>query len=135
MAPATGTPRQSPFTALRREPPRDLFGACAAEMTGTFFLVFFGVGAVHVAVLTGALSGLYQVAIVWGLAIALGIYATAALGGAHFNPAVTIAFRVWRGFPGERVLPYILAQFLGAFIGGAVLYGLFGGILSGYSDP
>ena len=111
---------------------RDFWGACISEVVGTFFLVFFGVGSVFVAVLTGALQGLYQVAIVWGLAISMGIYATSAVSGAHFNPAVTIASWTWRSFPTPRVLPYILAQFVGAFIGGAVLYGLFSGILSGY---
>jgi glycerol uptake facilitator protein len=77
--------------------------------------VFFGVGSVFVAVLTGALQGLFQVAIVWGIAIAICIYATGAISGAHFNPAVTLACAVWRGFPLIRVLPYITAQLLGAF--------------------
>lgn len=58
-----------------------LTGACLAELIGTFFLVFFGVGSVFVAALTGALQGLFQVAIVWGLVIALGIYATSIISG------------------------------------------------------
>jgi glycerol uptake facilitator protein len=111
---------------------RDLIGACVAEGIGTFLLVFFGVGSVFVAVLTGALQGLFQVAIVWGIAIAICIYATGAISGAHFNPAVTLACAVWRGFPLVRVLPYITAQLLGAFAGAAVLYGLFQGILNDY---
>ncbi len=109
-----------------------LAGACIAEAIGTFFLVFFGVGAVYVAVLTGALVGLYQVAIIWGLAICFGIYATSALSGAHFNPAVTIAFWLCRDFPRSRVLPYLLSQFAGAFIASAVLYGLFHGLVTGF---
>jgi len=111
---------------------RDLLGACAAEIVGTFFLVFFGVGSVFVAVLTGALQGLFQVAIVWGIVIALSIYATSVISGAHFNPAVTIACWAWRSFPRKRVLPYIFSQFLGAFLAAAVLYGLFHGIMAGY---
>jgi len=44
---------------------------CVAEVVGTFILVFFGVGSVHAAVLTGAQQGVWQVAIVWGVAISL----------------------------------------------------------------
>lgn len=106
--------------------------ACLAEAVGTFFLVFFGTGSVYVAVLTGALQGLYQVAIIWGLAIAISIFAASALSGAHFNPAVTLACWAWRGFPARRIVPYLFAQLLGAILAAAVLYGLFHGILEAF---
>jgi glycerol uptake facilitator protein len=111
-----------------------LTGACLSECVGTFFLVFFGVGSVFVAVLTGALQGLFQVAIVWGLVIALGIYATSAVSGAHFNPAVTIACWMWRSFPLLRILPYIVSQLAGAFLAAALLFSLFSGVLSSYEQ-
>ena len=96
-----------------------------AEFVGTFLLIFFGCGAVHAAVLTGAQSGLWQVAIVWGVAIMLAIYTVGAVSGAHINPAMTIASAVWRKFPKSHVLPYIGAQLAGAFIAAAALFILF----------
>src|SRR5687767_15809377 len=89
------------------------------EFFGTFLLVFFGCGSVCAAVLTGAQIGVFQVAIVWGLGIATAIYLTAALSGAHLNPAVTVAMAVWSDFPKRRVLPYISVQLLGAFVASA----------------
>lgn len=112
--------------------PPSLIRECAAELLGTFFLVFFGTGVVFVAVLTPAISGLFQVAIVWGLAIALAIYAVSAISGAHINPAITIVSAVLRGFPLRKVGPYIASQLAGAFVASALLYGLFSGVLAGY---
>jgi glycerol uptake facilitator protein len=100
-------------------------GRLIAEAVGTFLLVFFGVGSVHVAVFAGAYAGLGQVAIVWGLGVGLAIYATAAVSGAHLNPAVTIAFAAFRGFRWKEVPAYCIAQLAGAFACAAVLYGLF----------
>ncbi len=95
------------------------------ELVGTFILIFFGLGAVHVAVLTGALAGLWQVGMVWGVAIMLAIHAVGAISGAHINPAITVAMYCWDDFRRERVLPYIVAQVLGAFLAAACLYVMF----------
>ncbi|MEM9913365.1 MAG: aquaporin [Planctomycetota bacterium] len=102
-----------------------LVGKMIAEAIGTFLLVLFGIGVVHVAVFGGALVGLGQVAVAWGIGIGLAIYATAAISGAHLNPAVTLAFAVFRGFSWKHVGPYVAAQFVGAFTAAATLYGLF----------
>jgi glycerol uptake facilitator protein len=102
---------------------------CLAEFIGTYILVFFGVGSVHAAVLTGAQSGLWQVAIVWGVAISLAIYALGAVSGAHINPAMTLAFAAWRGFPKAKIAPFILAQVVGGFAAGMLAYAVYHGML------
>src|SRR5262249_57829175 len=58
----------------------------------------------------------------FGLAVLTGAYALGPVSGAHFNPAVTIG--VWAGgrFPGRRVLPYVVAQVIGAIVASSVLY-------------
>lgn len=105
------------------------FHECLAEALGTFILVFFGVGAVHTAVLTGAQTGIWQVAVVWSVAIALAIYATSAISGCHINPAITLALATYRQFPLRKVPFYIAAQLLGAFLGAATLYALFSAVI------
>jgi glycerol uptake facilitator protein len=99
------------------------------EFFGTFLLAFFGCGSVSAAVLTGAQTGVFQVAIVWGLGIATAIYLTGALSGAHLNPAVTIAMAVWSDFPKRRIIPYIGAQLAGAFAAAGVVFYIFGNAL------
>jgi glycerol uptake facilitator protein len=104
------------------------------EVLGTFLLVFFGCGSVATAVLTGAQVGIFQVAIVWGIAIATAIHLTGGLSGAHLNPAVTIAFATWKGFSWKLVPRYIMAQFLGAFLASLALYGVYHGSLAAYES-
>jgi glycerol uptake facilitator protein len=98
---------------------------CRAEVAGTFILVFFGLGAVHAAVLTGAQAGLWQVAIVWGIGVMLAIYVVGGISGAHINPAISVSLAVWGLFPWRLVVPYILSQLAGAILAAAVLFALF----------
>jgi len=109
---------------VNREQPT-LGKKCLAEFLGTYLLILLGCGAVHASVLTGAQSGLWQVAIVWGIAIMLAVYTVGAVSGAHINPAITLAYAVWGRFPWRSVLPYILAQLIGAFLAAATLFVLF----------
>ena len=105
--------------------PRPLLASSLAETLGTFLLVFFGCGSVHIAVLTGDLAGLWQIGIVWGIAIMLAIYVVGPISGAHINPAITIGLAAGNLFPRRRVIPYICSQLIGAFLAAALLYALF----------
>ncbi|MDO4182227.1 MAG: MIP/aquaporin family protein [Coriobacteriia bacterium] len=96
------------------------------ELIGTFMMCFLGIGAVATATLFGALTGPGQVGLVWGIAIALGIYMTRNLSDAHFNPAVSIAM-IFAGRMKLRDLPaYLIGQFAGAFLAAGALWILFG---------
>jgi MIP family channel proteins len=95
----------------------------AAEFLGTFILIVFGVGVVAQTVLSkGANGSFLAINIGWGLAVMLGVYASAGVSGAHLNPAVTLALAVTRGFAWAKVAPYVIAQMAGAFAAAAVVY-------------
>ena len=91
-----------------------------AEAIGTFALVFAGCGAIMVDAKTHAL-GHVGVAICFGLVIMVMIYAVGHISGAHFNPAVTLAFATSRHFPALRVPAYWAAQLAGALAAALVL--------------
>jgi glycerol uptake facilitator protein len=111
-----------------------LLGEMAAEMVGSFLLVLFGTGSVAVAVLTGALQGLWQVATVWGFAIGLAIYTVGAISGAHLNPAVTVTMAVYRKFPGRKILPFIGAQMVGGILASCLLLLLYGATCARFEE-
>ncbi|MEC6824761.1 aquaporin family protein [Photobacterium sp. NCIMB 13483] len=112
--------------------PNALVGECFAEFIGTGLLIFFGVGCVAALKLTGADFGQWEVSIMWGLGVAIAIYVTAGVSGAHLNPAVTIALASFHGFNKRKVLPYIMAQILGAFAAAALVYGLYSNLFTDY---
>jgi glycerol uptake facilitator protein len=94
----------------------------SGEFLGTFLMVLFGCGAVGNSVLFGSSDGIFQIAVVWGIVITLGIYMTRNLSCAHFNPAVSIAMAA-SGRMKKRKLPlYLLGQFAGAFCAALLLY-------------
>ena len=98
---------------------------CSAELLGTFTLVAIGPGAAMVSAGTHAF-GHIGVALAFGLAVTLIVASSGHLGGAHVNPAVTIGFWSVRRFPGREVLPYVIAQCLGAIAAAALLVWLLG---------
>lgn len=92
---------------------------CSAEFLGTFVLVALGPGAAMVSASTHAF-GHTGIALAFGLAVTIVVAATGHVGGAHINPAVTIGFWSVRRFPIGGVLPYIVAQCLGAIAASVV---------------
>lgn len=108
-----------------------LWGEMTAEFFGTFILIFFGDGAIAAAVWTGSYD-LFGVGIMWGLAVALAVYAVGAVSGAHINPAVTISFAAYTDFPWRKVVPYTVAQTAGAFVAAAAIHAAFSGVLNAF---
>ena len=98
-----------------------------AEFLGTFILVAIGPGAAMVAASTHAF-GQPEIALAFGLAVTLVVAATGHLGGAHINPAVTIGLWSVRRFPSRDVLPYVVAQCLGAIGASAALGWILGAV-------
>lgn len=92
-----------------------------AEFLGTFTMVFCGTAAMVVNDLTGVITH-PGVAITWGLIVMGMIYAFAEISGAHFNPAVTIAFSYAKKFPWKEAPKYILSQCLGAIVASLLVY-------------
>ena len=107
-----------------------------AEVVGTYLLVLFGTGAVASAVITGALQGVWEVAVVWGFGVSLAIYATAAVSGAHLNPAVSLAFALFRpaDFPWRRLLPYWAAQLSGGILAGLTVLAVWGPFIERFEE-
>ena len=100
----------------------------AAEFVGAFGLVFAGTGAVVIDTASDGTIGHVGISLTFGLIIMVMIYATGHISGAHFNPAVTLAFAVGRHFPWQLVPQYWAAQILGGVTASLILRGLFGDV-------
>lgn len=98
-----------------------------AEMLGTYFLIFAGCGAVAVNGDKEKVVTLPGIAIVWGLVVMVMVYSVGHISGAHFNPAVTLAFASCKRFPWKQVPAYIAAQMVGSTLAAGTLRLLFSG--------
>ncbi len=96
-----------------------------AESLGTFGLVFAGTGAIVIDAASGGTIGHAGIALTFGLVVLAMIYTFGDISGAHFNPAVTIAFAAARRMPWRETPGYIAAQLLGAFAASGLLRALF----------
>ncbi|MEO7916928.1 MAG: aquaporin Z [Dokdonella sp.] len=112
-----------------------------AEFLGTFWLVLGGCGsAVLAAYVVGADGyqfgiGYVGVALAFGLTVLTGIYAFGHISGGHFNPAVTLGLFAGNRFPVKDVVPYIVAQVLGAIGAALILFHIAGGAAGFAIDP
>ncbi|CAI8618715.1 unnamed protein product [Vicia faba] len=98
-----------------------------AEVVGTYFLIFAGCASVAVNKNNDNVVTLPGISIVWGLAVMVLVYSLGHISGAHFNPAVTIAFATTRRFPLKQVPTYIAAQVFGSTLASGTLRLLFSG--------
>jgi glycerol uptake facilitator protein len=107
---------------------KNFVGELIAEVVAVFIIIAFGDS-------VAAMYSLYDpspykqaywgVCIAWGLAVTIAIYTTGSISGCHANPAVTVALACYRKFPWVKVIPYIIAQVVGAFSGAGIVYLLF----------
>ncbi|NLG41428.1 MAG: aquaporin family protein [Chloroflexi bacterium] len=96
------------------------------EVFGTFILILLGDGVVANVGLAPRVAGTAYnwntITIGWAFAVIIAVYISGGISGAHLNPAVTLGLAVRRGFPWKKVLPFIVAQMIGAFLGAAAVY-------------
>ena len=105
----------------------------AAEFLGTFILIAFGAGVVAQVVLSGGAAGnIISIHLAWGLAVTMGVYVAGGISGAQLNPAVTVALAVHRQFPWRKVLPYSIAQTIGAFVASTVVFAVYHGAINAF---
>ena len=103
----------------------DVFVKCLFEFIGTAILVLFGDGVVASTSLKkskGENGGWIVITLAWGLAVMLGVFISGPYSGAHLNPAVTLGLAAAGTFSWGLVLPYIVAQMLGGFVGAILVY-------------
>ena len=105
-----------------------------AEVLGTMVLILFGCGVVAMVVLFGSnpsvpgevvKGGYTNIVLGWGLAVTMGIYIAGTVSGAHLNPAVTLAMCATGRMPWSKAFHYIIAQFIGAFIGAGLVFAVY----------
>ncbi len=97
-----------------------------AEAIGVFFYVYPGIASQASFFLNGtepAFGSLLQIGFAYAIGIAFAIIICGPTSGGHFNPAVTICFAIWQGFPWSKVPRYIFAQIFGSFMAGLMLVG------------
>jgi len=103
-----------------------LMGELIGEVFGTFILILLGDGVVANVGLAPRLAApgynWNTITLGWAFAVIIAVYVTGGVSGAHLNPAVTLALAVKRGFPWAKVIPFVIAQMVGAFLGALGVY-------------
>jgi glycerol uptake facilitator protein len=115
---------------------RKLTGELISEAVAMFIIIAFGdsVAAMYTLYTPSPYQNAYWgVCISWGMAVTLAIYVTGSVSGTHANPAVTLTLAIFRDFEWKKVVPYWLAQIVGAFAGAAIVYLLFGPVIDHFN--
>ena len=100
-----------------------MFKRLAAEFLGTFWLVFGGCGSAVLAATFPDLGiGFYGVALAFGLTVLTMVYAVGGISGGHFNPAVSVGLTVAGRLPAGSLVPYVIAQVIGAILAATAIY-------------
>lgn len=97
----------------------------AAEVFGTFVLVFAGTGAIVFDGVNPGKIGHIGIALTFGLVVLAMAYAVGSVSGAHLNPAVTVGLWLARRIPGRQVVPFVAAQVVGAFAASGLLLAMY----------
>lgn len=116
----------------------DILVQSLGEFLGTFILVLLGDGVVAGVSLKKSKAqnaGWVAITLGWGLAVTIAVYASGFMGPAHLNPAVTIGLAAGGLFPWNGVLPFIVAQMLGAFLGAVVVWAQYYDLYNATDDP
>jgi glycerol uptake facilitator protein len=108
-----------------------LYQRLAAEVIGTAFLVFIGVGSVPATLIVNGnapftMADLGMISLAFGTIVIATVYALGHIGGNHINPAVTLGLAASGKFPWAQVPAYLAAQVVGAIIGAAAILGVLG---------
>jgi glycerol uptake facilitator protein len=115
---------------------RVLLGELIAEAVAIFIIIAIGDSVAAMFFLydpSPYAQAYWGVCIAWGLAVTIAIYVTGNISGCHANPAVTLALWLYRQFPASKVIPYWIAQVVGAFLGAVVVYMLFHPVIDHYN--
>lgn len=120
-----------------------LGGEMLSECLGTFTLCLIGCGSVALAIVGLSGSGRQEspfgpanwliISWGWGFGVVFGVYVAGKVSGGHINPAVTLGFAVFRKFPWRKVVPYWLAQVVGAFLAAAVVYAAYQAAINAFN--
>ncbi len=116
---------------------KTLRGELISEALAMFIVIAFGdsVAAMYTLYDPSPYKQAYWgVCISWGLAVTISIYVCGAVSGCHGNPAVTLSLAIYRKFAWSKVIPYVIAQVIGAFLGAAIVYALFSPVINHFND-
>ena len=116
---------------------KKFFGELISEAVAVFIIIAFGdsVAAMYFLYDPSPYQHAYWgVCISWGLAVTMAIYTTGAVSGCHANPAVTLALAMYRKFSWKKVIPYCIAQTIGAVVGAAIVYALFVPVINHFNE-